>query len=81
MMTDEEVQRAMEERTPVVVPGNNGRQVVGVIGARSPSHDILRRWLDVATWSVQLGESDSVLRRAAEIRLATAEELLVEGDE
>ena len=69
-MTDEEVQRAMEEGTPVVVPGNNGRQVVGVVR--------WRLWSHAEAWSVQLGEIDSSVFLSGEIRLATAEELLID---
>ena len=80
-MTDEEVQRAMEEGTPVAIRYHE-TLCVGVITRRliEPNR---RKWPTCPNyigWGVRVGGVER-LKRAAEIRLATAEELLVAGDE
>ena len=82
-MTDEEVRRAMEEGTPLSVPlrgrygPSRGRRVVGFVQrahyftASSESDQI---WLVYA-------QGLKVYHYSSRLRLATAEELLVEGDE
>ena len=73
-MTDEEAQRAMEEGTPVVVDYAL-RTVIGTVVGQSGTYPSGR-----VSWLIR-GEGVETHRHATWLRLATAEELLVEGDE
>ena len=74
-MTDEEAQRAMEEETPVAIDYAL-RTVVGIVLEAEHSYLVTGRVL----WVVR-AEGVRALHESNCLRLATAEELLVEGDE
>ena len=77
-MTDEEVQRAMEEGTPVVIRYHQALGV-GVVTRRLVRSSALAS-PDYVGWGVRVRGMER-LHQAADLRVATAEELLVEGDE
>ena len=82
-MTDEEVQRAMEEETPVAIQWHDGRKCVGVVvGITLDSVQGRDLWLPPGTvWAVRV-EGLRLFRHVVSncLRVATAEELLLLDD-